>query len=231
MSEKPPFKMIIETDLEKWRYETWESKEPETIEWINSFLPETTFYDIGANIGIYSLYTACLYPNIRIFAFEPMQNNFIRLWKNIDLNMFKNINPFMIGIDEYTHLGIFETKDNTTGASGGQIGMFNYIDYYDKALIMCYSLPYCIKLFGMPDYIKIDVDGLEWDILKGLFYTWEDKPKSILIEINNDREDIYNWMEDNKFTDNNHFNKLLNHSRIRRAKEGIKAENVIFTRR
>ena len=39
------------------------SKEPETIEWINSFENDSIFFDIGANIGIYTLYSAIKIEN------------------------------------------------------------------------------------------------------------------------------------------------------------------------
>ena len=38
-----------------FRAETFKTKEPETIEWIDSFKKNSVFWDIGANVGIYSL--------------------------------------------------------------------------------------------------------------------------------------------------------------------------------
>ena len=57
-------KMIFFTpnSIIKWRVDTILSKEPETIEWIDSFKSDSKekiiFWDIGANIGLYSLYAA-----------------------------------------------------------------------------------------------------------------------------------------------------------------------------
>ena len=59
--------------------------EPETIEWIEKFSPETVFWDIGANVGIYSIY-AGLNPKLKIFSFEPAANNFHLLNHNIIIN-------------------------------------------------------------------------------------------------------------------------------------------------
>jgi len=39
-----------------WRFKTLFEKEPETIDWINSFRKEDVFWDIGANVGIYSIW-------------------------------------------------------------------------------------------------------------------------------------------------------------------------------
>ena len=77
-----------ERNRELWRAETYETKEPDTIEWIDSFFREgDVIYDIGANIGQYSLYAAKkLKGNCRILAFEPEALNYSKLNKNIVLN-------------------------------------------------------------------------------------------------------------------------------------------------
>jgi len=56
-----PFKLKIETDMEKYRAESFWNKEPETLVWIESFTNGDTFFDVGANIGIYALYAGTLY--------------------------------------------------------------------------------------------------------------------------------------------------------------------------
>ena len=54
------FKMKFYTpnELCAFRVKTFYSKEPETIDWINSFKENKIFWDIGANIGLYSCYAA-----------------------------------------------------------------------------------------------------------------------------------------------------------------------------
>src|SRR5215467_14181444 len=61
-------------DLAQWRAQTLLAKEPETIEWIDSFADGDTFWDIGANIGIYSVYAA-VSRRVRVLAFEPSAAN------------------------------------------------------------------------------------------------------------------------------------------------------------
>jgi len=88
----PPFKMRVETDMERYRYTTWDTKEPETIAWIDSFNPHDVFFDVGANVGVYSLYAASRYPWMEIAAFEPMGITFDSLQHNAEkLNEFYNI--------------------------------------------------------------------------------------------------------------------------------------------
>ena len=70
-----------------WRVKTFYTKEPDTLKWIDSFKnnSKTVFWDIGANIGIFSIYAA-LKKNIKIFSFEPSFNNLSILGENISIN-------------------------------------------------------------------------------------------------------------------------------------------------
>ena len=52
------FHLHTPTYLTNYRHRTFFSKEPETIEWIDKFEDNSVFYDIGSNIGIYSLYAS-----------------------------------------------------------------------------------------------------------------------------------------------------------------------------
>ena len=110
--------MIISNDIEQWRHDTFWDKEPETIEWIKSFEPNTVFFDVGANIGIYSLYAASLYSESLIYAFEPVKQNFVRLMQNIELNKFNNIIALPVGISDVDRIDILLIKENIIGHSG-----------------------------------------------------------------------------------------------------------------
>ena len=61
-------------------------KEPETIEWINNFGENCTFWDIGANVGIYSIYAASEINGANVIAFEPSIENYYLLNRNISEN-------------------------------------------------------------------------------------------------------------------------------------------------
>ena len=60
----------VPNSLNSYRAKTFSSKEPETLEWIESFNKKSIFWDIGANIGLYSIYAA-KYNNVQVYAFEP----------------------------------------------------------------------------------------------------------------------------------------------------------------
>ena len=68
--------------LMRYRHKTFFSKEPETIKWIDEFKKGSTFFDIGANIGLYSIYAAEV-KNSSVYAFEPSFFNLEFLARNI----------------------------------------------------------------------------------------------------------------------------------------------------
>lgn len=228
--KKIPFRMIVDTPMEKYRHKTWKTKEPETIAWIKSFKNGDSFIDIGANIGIYTLFCASYHSKSKIWAYEPHNLNFFRLLDNIRLNGYGDrisANRFMIG--EKTCHKKFIKNSNEIGSSGGQ--MKESSKPHD---VPCYAID-DLNIYGFdfptPNHIKIDIDGQELKVIQGMKETIKTtKLKSMLIEINNDCSEIKSIMEQNGFSDKNKFNRMKRHSRIRRKREDINAENVIFTR-
>jgi len=246
-----PFNVKISNKTIEWRVETFWEKEPETIEFINSFVHASfaqgsgTFLDIGANIGLYSLYAARLYPDMTVIAFEPDILNFYELVTNIIINNFKNIIPLYIAVDCFNGLFHFAppaTPDKIeAGMSGGQIRHEQFVmdtdrkNLYTKSMSM--SMDYLFRNIPI-DFIKIDVDGNEYDICEGLYsnyYSIFSSLQGILIEFNTDKKKklkyILNLFEKQRYTLENIINELPNHSRLRRMQNGFSnIENLVFLR-
>ena len=76
-----------------WRVDTLFSTEPETIEWIDSFekKDDLIFWDIGANIGLYSIYNSIKNKSSSTIAFEPSTSNLRVLSRNISINKLENL--------------------------------------------------------------------------------------------------------------------------------------------
>jgi len=88
------------SDICRFRAKTFSYKEPDTLEWIDGFETDSTLIDIGANVGIYSLYAS--YKINKIYAFEPDALNFSLLNLNIfDNNKDKVIKAYPISIHSY----------------------------------------------------------------------------------------------------------------------------------
>ena len=194
---KKIIKFYIPSNLVEWRVETIFDKEPETLQWIEGFKnheKEIIFWDIGANIGLYSIYAACMHENIKIISFEPSVLNTNILARNISENNLNDkiiINQIPLTNKENSFLEMRETFVEE-GASLSTFGeKFNYEGKEFKSKInykiFGTTINYFIenKILKIPNYIKIDVDGIEHLIIEKADKVLE-RPelKSILIEVN-----------------------------------------------
>ena len=182
-----PFKIntIGLNDREKYFRVYWfQKKEPETIAWINTFEPNTVFWDIGANVGCFSLYAACLNMVSNIVAFETLLSNYNELKLNIGLNKYENIiKPEFLGLSDECGVVNFVTECMEPGSSGGQIGKTNDFDAKNELSVNVITGDEYARLNGVPNYIKIDIDGQEDRVLKGMEGVLHDNTlKSVLIE-------------------------------------------------
>ena len=176
--------------INQFRADTFSTKEPETLEWIDQIPENSIVWDIGANVGLYSCYAAkrcgCM-----VYAFEPSVFNLEILARNIYLNGLTDkivIIPLPLNEKVNTSKLNLSTTDwggalSTFGQSYGHDGkpLHKIFEYQTIGVSMVDAIR--LLKIPQPDYIKIDVDGIEHLILKG----GKDVLKSIkgiLIEIN-----------------------------------------------
>ena len=196
-------KFFVPNQLLEWRVDTYFSKEPETLEWIDSFQEKENliFWDIGANIGLYSIYNSLKHPKSTTIAFEPSSSNLRVLTRNISINnLEKNIKVVPIPLTNKEN--IFQEMNEGHFIEGGALNSFGEkFDFEGKEFkpTMKYNLlgttmNYFIEnsILDIPDYIKIDVDGIEHLILEGGDKFLNDKKvKSLSIEINENFKEQY----------------------------------------
>jgi FkbM family methyltransferase len=192
-SEVVRFKLHTPNSVCARRHAFFLDKEPEMLEWIEEYGGEGALYDIGANIGMYSLYYAKSKPG-NVYSFEPSAFNLRQLAKNISVNALSNkITIITTPLSDKTGASTFINSNvdeggalNAFGVNYGQDGeplnrLFEY-------RVIGFSLD-DMKNMGLikepPSLIKIDVDGIEHLILSGATRTLsEDTCKSIYIEVN-----------------------------------------------
>ena len=158
-------------------------------------------YDIGANVGAYSILLA---KKCKVYAIEPSIKTLNILQKNlVSNNVIDNVTilPFAVSdsckIQKYGYYaavvnvdarGYTEDSKYFTGRKVTQT--HNLLSFDLDTLVKLFNLPY-------PDYIKIDVDGAELNVLKGAKETLK-HIKSLMIEIN-DKEAL-NLLKDFSIT-------------------------------
>ncbi|MBT7557775.1 FkbM family methyltransferase [Candidatus Woesearchaeota archaeon] len=149
----------------EFRIRTILTKEPETVNMLSTLLPSDCYWDIGANIGLYSLLAASTGANV--ISVEPSPSNFYLLMKNIELNKYENILALPIGLSDHNGMQIWSPNLEIAHADN-QIN-----DTSDKiknnAGLIVRSIDSLISddNISTPTHMKIDVDGIEDLILLG----------------------------------------------------------------
>ncbi len=198
ISSNVQIKLFTPNYLTNWLADDFFKKEPETIEWIDSFknfrLKKIIFWDIGSNIGVYSIYAGKKYKNIEVISFEPSTSNLRILSRNISINnLEKKIKIFQIPLGSNQHS--FATFRESKFGEGESLNSYAMnLDFEGKKLkvvnkykIYGSNINQIIndKVVDIPNFVKIDVDGLEHLILKGSSSILKSKKlKSVSIELN-----------------------------------------------
>ena len=178
----------------RYRADSFSTKEPETLEWIDNSEENGVLFDIGANVGLYSLYYSGSNKG-KAYAFEPSVFNLALLAKNIFENNLQN--KIKIITNPLTQSNQFANFTLSTIEEGGALSAFG-VEYGHDGEKITKSLSY--QTLGLsldfllhnkiisdyPSLIKIDVDGIEHLILAGAVETLKHPfCKKVLIEINN----------------------------------------------
>jgi FkbM family methyltransferase len=168
---------------------------------MDSFKVGEMFWDIGANIGCYSLYAAR--RGIQTAAFEPSAYNFFVLQKNIDINRFNHIiTAYPIALSNSNGFGKLLLSEEGIGGADNTFSTDKRSERIQGSVSFTIDTLIEQGYIPSPDHIKIDVDGIERDILSGAEKSLQ-SVKSILIEINRDSsegKEIITYLEKNKFT-------------------------------
>lgn len=234
---------FIPNRLVEWRVDTFFTKEPETLEWIDGFEKKDNliFWDIGANIGLYSIYNVIKNKNSVSISFEPSSSNLRVLTRNVSINKLENnIKVFPLPLTNKDNQ--FQIMNESDFIEGGSLNSFGEKFNFEGKIfenkmnyqILGTSINYLIEnnILEIPDYIKIDVDGIEHFILEGASKYLENKKiKSLSIEINeNFKEQYIKVMEIMKKSNFKVLHKKHNKDLIPAESKYSKIFNYIFIR-
>jgi len=129
--------------------------------------PGQVFFDVGANVGTFTLPVAPRLGEGEVHAFEPWQPHLIRLHRNIELNGYRNI------VVNDCALGQTDGKVTLNVPAGNNTGMASIypgeMSAALKAEVRCTTLDAYVaaRRLHRLDLIKIDVEGAELDVLEG----------------------------------------------------------------
>jgi FkbM family methyltransferase len=163
-------------------------KEPFTVEWIETLGPGDVLYDIGANVGAYSLIAAKATGNqARVFAFEPSPATYRDLFRNVLHNdCADSITALPLALWSESKVLSFRFHLFRSGAAKHRVATELDLGHPRVANVIGVRLDDLIDLFGLPipTHAKIDVDGGELELLRGAVRTLRRSEwRSILIEL------------------------------------------------
>ena len=215
LDKKKFIRFYTPTLVSAYRAKYFFTNEPDTLEWLDkNGGKKKILYDIGANMGIYSLYYSKKF-NSTSYVFEPSFMNLDLIQNNLKLN---NLEKKVVIVPNATYSKTAISKlYQLRRVAGDAVTTLNNNKVFKNMLdrspatnnspsinqVLGLSIDYLVKnkISKKPDLIKIDVDGNEIEVLKGCKDTLRDNKKiSILIEL---RKDTYNpakiFLEKNGF--------------------------------
>lgn len=193
---------------ELWRISSVYLKETGTVELIRRELREgDVVCDIGANVGLYSLMAAArVGASGHVYAFEPLAANFASLVENIRRNDFcGRITPLSLALTDEPGVFPFHYMSLDAGSSGSQL--HEAVDDDEEAYVpLVTEMKYGASLDALldagairtPDFVKIDVDGNEARILRGMrgLLNGPRRPRLISVEVNTrEKNELFRYLE------------------------------------
>jgi FkbM family methyltransferase len=186
----------------RWRAETLTTKEPITLDWIESMRKGETMWDVGANVGGYTVWAGV--RGVNVIAFEPEAENYALLNRNIALNNL-DATAYCLALSDRRQFNQLHLSARQLGGSchtfGAETGPHG--DERHTGLVQgCFATTIddlIAQGLPAPDHIKIDVDGLEGQVIAGASRLLASgKVKTLLIETNPKLEshtDMIEWLE------------------------------------
>jgi FkbM family methyltransferase len=201
-------------------FKDWERREPEVLDWIDSFEKGCIFFDVGASFGTETLYAALKKDGPeKIVSFDLALESSFNLAYNISLNNITNVEQYFIALSNKINFNSYACVTQYHYIEGKN--KYDNVNY--KTLSM--SMDQFINMAHIfPDYIKIDVDGAEENIISGMTETVQnEKLRSVVIEVGDKSEPAISQF----------FHKAGFRIEFERAltTDGAGFKNIIFTRK
>lgn len=181
----------------RWRVDTIFTKEPDTLAWIASFGPADVLVDVGANVGMYSIWAAKT-RGVKVFGFEPEAQNYALLNRNIMMNgLEERVKGYCMALSDTAGLSELHLSRAMIGGSCHSLG--ERVDFKHEPMRPAFSQG-CIAArlddlvasgaIERPTHIKIDVDGFEPKVVHGAMEVVRDsRLRSMLVEVNQNLTD------------------------------------------
>ncbi|MEO6133548.1 MAG: FkbM family methyltransferase [Ginsengibacter sp.] len=163
-------------------------------------IPLNNCMDLGSNIGLTSLFVKKLFPDCKVVALEPDENNFLMIQKNVEANHLTNVHLVKGGVGKRD---CFLVDDG--GIRNRMEWSYSFKEVEEPTGIVSYSINTLMKNFSFDeiDFLKIDVEGAEKEIFSDeADMSFLQKVKVMALEIHDEfniRSKIYSILRENDF--------------------------------
>jgi FkbM family methyltransferase len=143
--------------------------------------PGMTCYDVGANVGFYTLFFSHLTgPGGRVLALEPFAGNVALLRRHVELNRCANVTVFNAAAADHDGTALFEESP---------IASMGCLSDHGSLTVECRKLDHFMgDGFPPPGLIKIDVEGAEVEVLTGAAEILEKHSPIVFVATHGDKQ-------------------------------------------
>ena len=167
---------------------------------ISGSRPGETFIDIGANVGHYTLLMSReLGSDGRVYSFEPLGSTFTRLVENIDLNEATNVVASQVAIGSSTGTVNIDLVDEDNIGAARVVAT---TDDQSANSVESSTLDEKLRDEDLQDlrFLKMDIEGYEFEALKGAVQTLKQFKPICLIEIHREQLSIFGTTPEELFS-------------------------------
>ena len=141
---------------------------PEELEAIEDYFhwyrpkPDDLIFDIGAYCGVTAYHLSKRVPDGQVYSFEPDALNFNLLTRNVERHGLRNVTPLPFGISGMTGNAAFLSE----GTMGSKLETHSRrMTLGDTHFVQSLSLADACARYGIPNFVKVDIEGAEIETL------------------------------------------------------------------
>jgi len=151
-----------------------------------------TFYDIGANIGFFTVIGAKLVGSSgRVYAFEPGADNATLVQRNIKLNHFSQVTVLEKAVSSAMGKGELLLAEYSGGHTLSTAGTPPDLKGAITVDLVTIDELLAQQIITPPDVVKIDVEGAELDVLRGMTQTIQQYKPTIIYEVDDGDQELF----------------------------------------
>lgn len=154
--------------------------------------PGTVFFDIGANKGFFTIIGAHLVGTSgRILAFEPVPENVSCIRHNAALNRFDQIEVMATAISDVIGMAELQLAEHAGGAALSTAAAPPDMTGLMTVPVITIDSLVARRATPVPNVVKIDVEGAEINVMRGMRQTLQQSRPAVIYEIDDDDRAIF----------------------------------------